>query len=270
MEVLTRFAAFAALVCAVGSVGCGASEAFQDEEVSGVEQAVACTTDNYVFYDGAEYLNPSEIRPKYDTATTSLGTLYFGKGPNSAIGLYGIQTGQFGARGIWLRFMRSSHFVSNALDTSPVLCWGPEDDSVEVLTAPYSFAGGTPIQPLDYNGNTVEMHGLGGNDTLIGGTGRDIMYGDSGNDTLKGGGGNDFLYGGSGTDVLFGGAGADVLSDRALSLPAAPNQLYGESGNDCIEYAQGTANCGSGTDSYYSSLSPTACETVRSTLCPTP
>lgn len=56
-----------------------------------------------------------------------------------------------------------------------------------------------------------EMHGLGGNDTLLASWGNDFLYGEEGNDTLDGGGGNDLLDGGAGNDTLRGGQGADTL-----------------------------------------------------------
>jgi Ca2+-binding RTX toxin-like protein len=56
------------------------------------------------------------------------------------------------------------------------------------------------------------MHGLQGNDTLIGGSNNDRIYGDEGNDRLYGGEGQDSLYGGDGSDYLDGGLGNDVMT----------------------------------------------------------
>ena len=53
------------------------------------------------------------------------------------------------------------------------------------------------------------LNGLGGNDTLLGGTGNDTLNGGDGNDSLTGGAGNDRLVGFSGNDTLIGGAGSD-------------------------------------------------------------
>ena len=70
----------------------------------------------------------------------------------------------------------------------------------------------------------MTAYGLGGDDTLIGGTGDDTLYGDgfyngvsTGNDILRGGDGNDTLFGddrgngGTGNDQLYAGAGNDYL-----------------------------------------------------------
>ena len=54
--------------------------------------------------------------------------------------------------------------------------------------------------------------GLGGADTLIGGSGDDLIEGGTGADQLIGGAGNDVLVGGPGADQLFGGAGTDTAS----------------------------------------------------------
>ncbi len=79
----------------------------------------------------------------------------------------------------------------------------------------------------------VELVGLGGNDTLLGGTLNDSLLGGAGNDsllgglgadTLGGGEGNDVLdgeddadslIGGTGRDLLIGGAGIDILAGGA-------------------------------------------------------
>ena len=54
------------------------------------------------------------------------------------------------------------------------------------------------------------LHGLAGNDSLVGGIANDLLYGDAGNDTLWGDAGNDTLIGGQGKDSLRGGEGDDV------------------------------------------------------------
>ena len=54
------------------------------------------------------------------------------------------------------------------------------------------------------------LHGLAGNDSLVGGIANDLLYGDAGDDTLWGDAGNDTLIGGQGKDSLRGGEGDDV------------------------------------------------------------
>jgi Ca2+-binding RTX toxin-like protein len=67
---------------------------------------------------------------------------------------------------------------------------------------------------LDASGLTslesVDAHGLAGNDTLIGAGDDDNLEGDDGDDKLVGGGGPDVFDGGAGNDTLDGGADASV------------------------------------------------------------
>ena len=61
-----------------------------------------------------------------------------------------------------------------------------------------------------FNGLVNIINGLGGDDTLQGGTGADQLDGGSGADALSGGGGADTLAGGIGNDYLQGDNGADT------------------------------------------------------------
>lgn len=61
-------------------------------------------------------------------------------------------------------------------------------------------------------GTTV--HGLGGNDSVIGHDGNDVLYGDDGSDKLYGYWGNDFMVGGLGADTMTGGPGNDTFKIR--------------------------------------------------------
>ena len=54
------------------------------------------------------------------------------------------------------------------------------------------------------------FHGLGGNDTIVGGIANDLLYGDDGNDTMYGYEGDDILIGGTGNDNLSGDEGDDT------------------------------------------------------------
>ena len=59
------------------------------------------------------------------------------------------------------------------------------------------------------------VFGLGGNDTLSGGSNSDVLSGGAGNDTLDGGGSGDWMIGGDGNDTLNGGTGADSMTGGA-------------------------------------------------------
>jgi Ca2+-binding RTX toxin-like protein len=60
-------------------------------------------------------------------------------------------------------------------------------------------------------GGNDTLDGGSGNDTVIGGTGDDALIGGTGNDSLNGGDGNDTINTGVGKDTVDGGAGTDVL-----------------------------------------------------------
>lgn len=87
------------------------------------------------------------------------------------------------------------------------------------------------------NGETGNIiHGLGGNDTIIGNGYPHVITGDSGNDSIEGRGGNDILIGGSGIDSLQGDSGNDFIhggSDGdSLYGGLGVDTLYGGTGND--------------------------------------
>lgn len=74
--------------------------------------------------------------------------------------------------------------------------------------------GGEGDDVIDFLGLTValDVHGDGGNDTILMSSLDDCAYGDQGNDVLHGRGGNDTLDGGAGNDLILGGFGDDVLT----------------------------------------------------------
>lgn len=94
------------------------------------------------------------------------------------------------------------------------------------------------------NGETGNIiHGLGGNDTIIGNGYPHVITGDSGNDSIEGRGGNDILIGGSGIDSLQGDSGNDFIHGGSEN-----GILYGGTGSD-------TLYGGTGDDSYRSYVS---------------
>ncbi|ENU18594.1 hypothetical protein F994_03000, partial [Acinetobacter bohemicus ANC 3994] len=59
--------------------------------------------------------------------------------------------------------------------------------------------------------SSVQIYGLGGDDTIIGSNYADIIRGGTDADTIDGGAGNDLIIGGKGDDILTGGLGRDVF-----------------------------------------------------------
>ena len=97
------------------------------------------------------------------------------------------------------------------------------------------------MRVLDKSATT--LHGLAGNDSLVGGIANDLLYGDAGNDTLWGNAGNDTLYGDDGDDELRGGSGNDTLyggtGNDTLWGNAGNDTLVGGTGNDSLEGGEG-------------------------------
>ena len=101
------------------------------------------------------------------------------------------------------------------------------------------------MRVLDKSATT--LHGLAGNDSLVGGIGNDLLYGDAGDDTLWGDAGNDTLIGGQGDDSLRGGEGNDILHGDAGN-----DELWGGVGNDTLVGGTGNDHLegGEGNDAY--------------------
>ncbi|WP_139210042.1 Hint domain-containing protein [Palleronia pelagia] len=103
----------------------------------------------------------------------------------------------------------------------------------------------------------VEIDGLGGDDTLLGGGGTDTLLGGGGSDVLRGGDGNDSLDGGAGDDLLTTGQGQDTLlggdGNDTLMNSAGDDSLVGGTGDDSLVASAGndTLEGGAGFDTLY-------------------
>ena len=102
--------------------------------------------------------------------------------------------------------------------------------------------------------NGIDLRGLDGNDTMIGGSGADLMKGGRDNDVLIGNGGDDTLYGQHGEDTITGGDGNDTIAGGGgndnLSGGAQDDDISGGGGNDIIDGGKGdnTLSGGRGAD----------------------
>ena len=90
------------------------------------------------------------------------------------------------------------------------------------------------MRALDKSATT--LHGLAGNDSLVGGIANDLLYGDAGDDYLWGGVGNDALIGGEGKDYLGGGEGNDVY---VFNKGDGEDRIEETKGLDTIQFGAG-------------------------------
>ena len=123
--------------------------------------------------------------------------------------------------------------------TDAALSGGLGSDNLTSIETAY-LKGGNSDNRLDasaFSGD-VTLIGVGGADTLKGGSGNDMINGRSGADSITGGDGDDTLQGMRDTDTLNGGAGDDWIDggtqDDAISGWTGDDTLYGRSGNDIL------------------------------------
>jgi Ca2+-binding RTX toxin-like protein len=76
---------------------------------------------------------------------------------------------------------------------------------------------------------STSIYGLGGLDTLTGGSGAETIYGGAGIDSISGGAGNDFIYGDSNGD-----SEQPTSGDDTLSGDVGDDTIYGDNGDDYI------------------------------------
>ena len=107
---------------------------------------------------------------------------------------------------------------------SIIVTGSSEDDSINLSgVTPESFPALS----------SVELHGLGGDDTIVGSQLDDDISGGSGDDMLSGLSGNDRLTGDAGADTISGGDGDDFIQGRQ-----GRDSLSGDDGDDSIDGGQ--------------------------------
>ncbi|HEV3084142.1 MAG TPA: hypothetical protein VGY66_30445, partial [Gemmataceae bacterium] len=135
---------------------------------------------------------------------------------------------------------------------------GPDNiDSIEGGAGADYIVGGQGNDMLIGDGDAVPA-GMGGNDTIFGGTGNDTMIGGQGDNELHGGAGDDLMYGGNqdrsgtgnnlmygddGNDSMYGDAGKDSMyggnNDDMMFAGPGNDYMEGGAGNDYMEGGAG-------------------------------
>ena len=118
-----------------------------------------------------------------------------------------------------------------------------------------------------------EFHGLGGDDTILGGGGDDLLDGGTGNDTIEGSYGVDVIRGGAGNDLIFGGvedASITDLGSNTLDGGDGDDELYGADGDEVLIGGAGTnvlsGGAGSDTTDYSSHTGTITVDFVAGTV----
>jgi Ca2+-binding RTX toxin-like protein len=118
-----------------------------------------------------------------------------------------------------------------------------------------AFEGGPIADHLGGDARDNALHGLGGNDQILGNAGHDFLEGGSGSDELIGGEGSDILFGSARAglpDIL---ASADAYDQFYLAQitdgPADTNVLDGGAGNDFLSGGEGSDYLSGGTGINY-------------------
>ncbi len=89
--------------------------------------------------------------------------------------------------------------------------------------------GGPGNDLFDFSGRTNQqlVNGMGGDDTVLGGSAGDSLNGATGNDVLSGNGGGDTITGGVGADTVTGGSGNDTFYfAKGELIPTASGAAY--------------------------------------------
>ena len=156
-------------------------------------------------------------------STTNYDKLLSGWGDVNATAGEGLKNNVVFGAGTGVKYTDATarqYLISNYVWT---ITDGGLDTSVAGVTAA-NIGSNASADTIDRSATTTiqQIHGLGGNDTLIGGSAADLLVGGAGNDTLTGNGGADtfrFDFGDAGTDTITDfttGVGADKIDISTL------------------------------------------------------
>lgn len=120
---------------------------------------------------------------------------------------------------------------------------GSGNDTIEGSAADDKFYGGDDNdQMLGFAGRD-QLFGDNGDDFISGGDGNDKIWGGAGKDTIRGDANNDKIYGGDGEDLIYGGTGNDVIEGGdgfdRIAGDAGNNRISGGASRDWIDSGTG-------------------------------
>ena len=147
----------------------------------------------------------------------------------------------------WTRADITNRVIANGTDGNDTLYGGNDrNNRIYGLGGADTLFGGSLNDLLDGgDGNDTLYDQTTGNDSLLGGLGNDYLssYQSTGNDSLDGGDGNDSLFGGLGNDTLVGGLADDLMDglegNDSMSGGDGTDTLYGGDDNDLLDGGDG-------------------------------
>jgi Ca2+-binding RTX toxin-like protein len=120
---------------------------------------------------------------------------------------------------------------------------GSGNDTIGGGAADDKFYGGDDNDLLVGYAGRDQLFGEDGDDIFWAGDGNDKIWGGVGNDTIWGEGNNDKIYGGDGDDLIYGGTGNDVIEGAdgfdRIAGDAGNNRISGGAGRDWIDSGSG-------------------------------
>jgi Ca2+-binding RTX toxin-like protein len=135
--------------------------------------------------------------------------------------------------------------LSSATEGDDYLVFGDEGADVSLLggndtlisgSGDDTIDGGAGDDTITTNGGADIVYGREGNDIIDTGDGHDFIDGGEGDDTIYAGKGNDTLIGGKGNDTLIGGYGDDTY---IFNIGDGFDTLFDTEGNDTLQFGEG-------------------------------
>jgi Ca2+-binding RTX toxin-like protein len=188
---------------------------------------------------------------------TGLDTLFGGSGNDTLISVDGggTITGDAGTDLIRGNGDRDFFFGPISLSGGS----GPPDTLSGIEAGDFTGGSGNNTFMWPEFTGSVQVDGMGGNDTIVGGFSADTIVGGPGDDTILGGLGDDSISGGDGIDTLLGDDGNDILDGGndadSIGGGLGTDTLFGGAGDDTLTGGAGddSLDGGTGTDRIFES-----------------
>ena len=160
-----------------------------------------------------------------------------GNGGGAGVFAHDVDT-LFGGNGTDIVYGESSDIVSGGAGTDFLYSVNAFDWNIDLAATGFEWMFsdfGNDVINAAAQGSSVEIYGVGGNDTITGSAQGDMLWAGVGDDIVSAGGGDDMLFGDFGADSLSAGDGADrIYADSSDIL------IDGGNGFDAVYISGGT------------------------------